>query len=149
MNIDSIIWLSWWDKLNGRTLLIPLTVWGKCPGIAKKSTFSSDRLSLCSHIQMVAHFTKAQHTANVNWSNVETPHLILAPLFKNRNNKKDGFTDRKNLNGHAMCLSWEKRGFFTFPGIYLALSRVSTAGSCVNWFRQQTIWPKMLGYRMF
>ena len=32
----------------------------------------------------------------VSWSNVDTPHLIPTP-FKYRNNKKDGFTDRKNI----------------------------------------------------
>ena len=31
----------------------------------------------------------------VSWSNVDTPYLIPTPFFKNRNNKKDGLTDRQ------------------------------------------------------
>ena len=34
----------------------------------------------------------------VSWSDVDTPYLILTPLFKDRNKKKDRFTDRKIIS---------------------------------------------------
>ena len=32
----------------------------------------------------------------VSWFNVDTPRLFPTPFFKDRNNKKDRFIDRKN-----------------------------------------------------
>ena len=31
----------------------------------------------------------------VSWSNVDTPHLIPTPFFKDKNNKNVGITDKK------------------------------------------------------
>ena len=33
----------------------------------------------------------------MSWSNVDTPYLIPTPFFKDINNKKDEFADRKNI----------------------------------------------------
>ena len=39
--------------------------------------------------------------STVSWSNVDIPYLIPTLFFKDGNNKKDGFTDRKNISSLA------------------------------------------------
>ena len=34
----------------------------------------------------------------VSWSNVDTPYLISTPFFKDRNDKNNRFTDRRNIS---------------------------------------------------
>ena len=36
--------------------------------------------------------------SDMNWSNVDTPHLIPTPFFKDKNNKNVGISDRKNIS---------------------------------------------------
>ena len=85
------------------------------------------------------HNIQLLHT--VRWSNVDIPHLILAPLFEIEIIKRtDSLIEEIWIATQCVCPG-KKRGFFTFPDIYLARPGFRLQD---HMFRQQTIWLEVV-----